>query len=336
MAKLDQTPTCARNDSIVVPPKESVLPSSWRPYVELMRIRVFTTIIMYSPYLYGCLFAAAVSPTSVPLSQLLLVATKLLISALLSHSWACTWNDVVDYDLDREVERCRDRPIARGAVTPQAGVLFTATQILVWLQYHAMALPEYSIYGLFAGVLAILYPFSKRVTSYTPVVLGIIFAWGTLLGYVSIGGQLAKVQQSSQVPLGLLALSGYTLAWVVNFETIYAFQDLRDDAKAGIKSMAVRYQHSAGRVFGASIFVETVLLIFVGQVIKGGFAYYILGPFLHTCLQLWAQFRIDVNKPADCTSFFKRTPITATALISASLVSVYFERAAVESWLRWN
>ena len=319
MGNFIQTVSSARIEA-----QNPIKPStSWQPYVELMRIKVFTTVIMYSPYLYGSLFAACISTEPVSLSQLLWINMKLLLSALLSHSWACTWNDVADCDLDRQVERCCNRPIARGVVTPQAGFVFTIAQIIVWLQYHAIALPQYSTYGIIAGTLAIFYPFSKRVTNYTPVLLGVICAWGTLLGFVSTEGDLTEIAKSSRQGFGLIALSAYTWAWVTNFETIYAFQDLRDDMKGGIKSMAVQFRHSARLMFGLSIFIQMVLLVLSGRVIKAGFVYYLLVPFANTCLQLWTQFHIDINKPTDCASFFKRTPMTTSALISTGLACEY-------------
>ena len=296
----------------------------WRPYVELMRIRVFTTIIMYSPYLYGCLFAACVSAERIPLNDLSWVGIKLLLSALLSHSWACTWNDVADYELDREVERCCSRPIARGAVTPRAGLIFTLAQILVWLQYHAVALPQCLPYGLVAGVLAVLYPFTKRVTDYTPVALGVIFAWGTLLGFIATRDGLSELQYSSREGLGLLALSGYTVAWVINFESIYAFQDLQDDMKAGIKSMAVRLKGNARSFFILTIFVQMLLLVLTGKAMQASVVFYLLVPLGSTCLQLWTQLRTELSNPANCTAFFKKIPVTTTALITSGIVYEYW------------
>lgn len=298
----------------------------WWPYVELMRVRVFTTIIMYSPYLYGSLFAASVSAERISFCNLLSVNAKLLLSAVLSHSWACTWNDVADYELDRKVKRCRDRPIARGAVTPRAGFLFTIAQILVWLQYHALALPQFFLYGVFAAVLAILYPFSKRVTNYTPIALGAIFAWGTLLGFVATQDGRSETHKGSQEGLGLFALSSYTLVWVVNFETIYAFQDVRDDMKAGIKSMAVWLKQDARPFLILTIFVQALLLSLTGRTMQASVVYYLLVPLGNTCLQLWTQLRTDLTNPAECTAFFKKTPVITTALITTGLVYECFSQ----------
>lgn len=288
-----------------------------------MRLKVFTSIIMYSPYLYGSLFAACVSTEPIALQDLLWVDAKLLLSAVLSHSWACTWNDVADYELDRKVERCCKRPIARGAVTPRAGFIFTVAQILVWLIYHAIALPQYSKHGIFAAFLAILYPFSKRVTDYTPVVLGVIFAWGTLLGFVSTGGDLSEASRLTQQGIGLLALFGYTLAWVINFETIYAFQDMRDDMKAGIKSMAVRIRQHTRSFFVVAIFLQTLLLVLSGRAMQAHLVYYLLVPFANSCLQVWTQLRTDLTDPVQCMDFFMTAPLTTTALITMGLFYEY-------------
>lgn len=191
------------------------------------------------------------------------------------------------------------------------------------LHKQAHFLPHYSVYGLLAVILAILYPCSKRVTDYTPVILGIIFAWGSLLGYVSTTDE--PIEASSPTRSGLAALSCYTLAWVVNFETIYAFQDIRDDTKAGVMSMAVRYKDSAKLIFGLLILVEMTCLTLTGMAMEAGVAYYLLAPIANTCLQAWTQFRLNLNDPDACTFFFKKVSVT-TFLIGAALLSEFLSK----------
>lgn len=112
----------------------SCLPSSCLPYAELMRLKKpVGTLNIYFPYLFGSLFAAcAQHPFVTPLS-VLSANLKLFAMAFLLRSAGCTWNDLIDRDLDRKVARCRLRPIARYAASPRSGFILYAIRILVWL-----------------------------------------------------------------------------------------------------------------------------------------------------------------------------------------------------------
>lgn len=163
----------------------SYLPSSFVPYAELMRLnKPVGTLNIYFPYLFGSLFAACARyPFVTPLS-ILSANLKLFPMAFLLRSAGCTWNDLVDRDLDRKVARCRLRPIARYAISPRSGFIFYVIQMLVWLAI-LLQTDAPTISYAFSGVLmGHLYPFAKRFTYYPQVVLGFTLSWGILVGCV--------------------------------------------------------------------------------------------------------------------------------------------------------
>ena len=164
----------------------SYLPSLCVPYAELMRLdKPVGTLNIYFPYLFGSLFAACASyPLVTPLS-VLSANLKLFPMAFLLRSAGCTWNDLIDHDLDRKVARCRLRPIARGAVSPRSGFIFYAIQMLVWLAMLLQTDAQTVCYAFTCVFLGHLYPFAKRFTHYPQVVLGFALAWGTFVGCVS-------------------------------------------------------------------------------------------------------------------------------------------------------
>ena len=163
----------------------SYLPSSCVPYAELMRLdKPIGTLNIYFPYLFGSLFAACARfPLISPLS-VLSVNLKLFPMAFLLRSAGCTWNDLIDRDLDRKVARCRLRPIARYAVSPKSGFIFYATQMLVWLAMLLQTDARTICYAFGGVLLGHLYPFAKRFTNYPQVVLGFALSWGMLVGCV--------------------------------------------------------------------------------------------------------------------------------------------------------
>ncbi|KAL9118843.1 MAG: hypothetical protein Q9187_004600, partial [Circinaria calcarea] len=166
----------------------SYLPSSWVPYAELVRLDRPTGILyFYLPFLFGLLYAACVAQPITPPSSLFTTHIPLFISIVLLRGAAVAWNDVVDRDLDRQVARCRFRPVARGAVSQTNGVAFAAAHMLIWslILYH---LPTQCVYySIPYAILHVLYPLSKRVTDYAPLFLGLTFAWGVFVSGAALG-----------------------------------------------------------------------------------------------------------------------------------------------------
>ena len=145
----------------------------------------------------------------------------------------CTWNDIVDRDLDAKVERTRSRPIPSGQVTPGGGVrcswsLQALVGLAVLLQFNRFAIAT----GIASLAIVAIYPFMKRITYWPQIVLGLAFSWGALMGWAAAFGRL-------DAPA--LVLYAGSIAWVIGYDTIYAHQDREDDALIGIKSTALLF-----------------------------------------------------------------------------------------------
>lgn len=159
-----------------------------------------------------------------------------LVGAVAMRGAGSTYNDIVDRDLDGRVERTRRRPLPSGQVSLKAALAFVALQALVGL----VVLLQFNRFAVLTGFASLgvvaLYPFMKRVIRLPQIVLGLAFAWGGLMGWAAAFGSLAL----APVLLYLAAV-----AWTVGYDTIYAVQDIEDDAVAGI--------HSSARLFGDRI-----------------------------------------------------------------------------------
>ncbi len=162
------------------------------------------------------------------------------LGVFVMRSAGCVINDVADHRFDREVARTRTRPIAAGEIAPGAGLLGFALLALVALALLMMLPARVIPWALAGGLLAIIYPFMKRVTDYPQLVLGIAFGWGGLLAWIAEGGPLA-----APAPWLLLAAN---LAWAVGYDTAYALADRKDDARIGVRSTARRF---GARALGA-------------------------------------------------------------------------------------
>ena len=132
--------------------------------------------------------------------------------------------------------------MARGAISPLAAYAFTAVQVGIWLALLSQMLPgRWLLYAL-PLFLVWLYPFAKRFTDYAQIVLGVTLGWGILVGAAAVGIDALAMGANDQ-NAGLLGLYLVYVVWSVIHNTVYAHQDVRDDAKAGIGSMALEWLH---------------------------------------------------------------------------------------------
>ena len=311
----------------------ALLPPSWVPYAELARLHKPVGILnVYYPYLYGSLFTAIVSnPIPNPLAILSLNA-RLLALAFLLRSAGCTWNDILDRDLDRQVARCRLRPIARNAVSPRSGYVFFAAQISIWATVVWISVAddmEAWIYALVAVALAQIYPVAKRLTDYAQVVLGVTLSWGVLVGCVMQGlrpQSLAVDEPATGVALACLYFT-YVI-WCVIHDTIYAFQDVKDDAKAGVKSLSLAYESNARLLLSLLAVAQVGLQVAVGVIIGAGAGYFAGACAGVATLLCWMIWSVDVKDPRQCWWWFQYGCLIVGSAIAVGLGAEYSQRYA--------
>ncbi|MCL6742081.1 4-hydroxybenzoate octaprenyltransferase [Sphingomonas sp. RB56-2] len=193
-----------------------------RPYASLMRIdRPIGTWLLYWP----CAWSVALAGVQ---GEWILYGW-LLLGAFAMRSAGCVYNDIVDRDLDRRVERTRLRPLASGRVSPAAawvlaiGLSLIGLVVLLQLPRVAQAVALISIFPVAA------YPFMKRITWWPQAWLGLVFSWGALVGWPAVTGRF-------ELPALVLWLG--SIFWVIGYDTLYAIQDIEDDELVGVKSSA--------------------------------------------------------------------------------------------------
>src|SRR3954447_8024252 len=200
------------------------LPPRLRPFASLMRLdRPIGTWLLFWP----CAWSVALAGVDGRWDLFLWFA----LGAFAARSAGCVYNDIIDRDLDKKVERTRLRPLASGRVSIRSAWLLIGVLavigLLVLLQLKVVA----AIVALVSVTPAALYPFMKRITWWPQAWLGLVFSWGALVGWPAVTGSLAW-------PAFLLWLG--SIAWVIGYDTLYAIQDIEDDALVGVKSSARR------------------------------------------------------------------------------------------------
>jgi 4-hydroxybenzoate polyprenyltransferase len=161
----------------------------------------------------------------------LLLLAKFAVGAFLMRAAGCAWNDILDRDVDAKVARTAARPLASGQISVKQALAFLAACSLISFAI-LLTMPPAAIW-LGVGSLALVgaYPLMKRITWWPQAWLGLTFNWGALLGYAAVTGTVV-------LPSVLLYISG--IFWTLGYDTIYAIQDMEDDALAGVKSSARR------------------------------------------------------------------------------------------------
>jgi len=204
------------------------LPAGVRPFASLIRLdRPIGAWLLFWPGAWSVALAGMGGGVTEARGWALIA--WLALGAWAMRSAGCVYNDIIDKDLDREVERTRLRPLASGRVSLKAAwaLLFAMSLIglVVLLQLERMA----QIVALASLALVAAYPFMKRITWWPQAWLGLVFSWAALVGWPAVTGRI-------EAP-ALLLYAG-SIFWVIGYDTIYALQDREDDALVGVKSSA--------------------------------------------------------------------------------------------------
>ncbi|THY31602.1 para-hydroxybenzoate-polyprenyltransferase Coq2 [Aureobasidium pullulans] len=301
-AGLDQNQPPVRYE----PPKSgflSYLPASFVPYAELIRIdKPVGTYYLLFPCIFSTLLAAPLaSPITAP-STVLATSALFATGALVMRGAGCTINDLWDRNLDPKVARTRLRPIARGAVSPEAAIIYTGCQLLTGLAVLLQFPFECFFYATPSLLLVSTYPLAKRVTNYPQAVLGLTFSWGAIMGFPALGVDLLSNPEALTAAACLYASN---IAWTILYDMIYAHQDIKDDAKAGIKSIALRHEKNTKAVLSGLAIVHTTLLAAAGAAIGAGPIFYIGtcgGALLTTANMIW---RVRLSSVKNCWWWFR-------------------------------
>jgi 4-hydroxybenzoate polyprenyltransferase len=272
---------------------DRVAPVRVRPYLRLARLdRPIGSWLLLMPCWWSAGLAAVHAGRAIPDPWHVLM---FFIGAFAMRGAGCTWNDIVDRDIDARVERTRSRPIPSGQVTVAEAAGFMAVQALiglaVLLQFNAFTI----VVGIVSLAVVAIYPFMKRITYWPQIVLGLAFSWGALMGWPALFGAL------DWRPLVLYAGS---IAWVIGYDTIYAHQDREDDALIGLKSTALLFRTRTKPVLAAFYGAAIVLIGIAGFAAGGGpiFASALVTFAAHLA---WQIFRLDINDPDLCLMVFK-------------------------------
>ena len=280
-----------------------LVPSPWAPYAELMRLdRPAGLWAFYIPYLIGLGYGACLTDRIPSPAHVVRLSGLFLVYCIILRGAACNWNDNVDQEYDRQVARTKLRPIARRAVSTKQGHIFTVALLLTEIPVLVMLPPACAYHAIPINILFGGYALMKRITHYPQVVLGFPFAWAVLMSCAALNVD----PTSSQHIISTMSLFIANVLWTMIYDTVYAHQDIRDDIKAGVKSMAVRFSDSTKKLAAILATVQVALLLYAGWgaglspiyfIFACGGTAFVLGTMIA---------EVDLKDPSSCAWFFHR------------------------------
>jgi len=290
---------------------DSFAPAYSRPYLRLARLdRPIGSWLLLMPCWWSVGLAGMHEDHFPSVWHIILF----FIGAFAMRGAGCTWNDLVDRDIDEKVERTRSRPIPSKQVTVAQATLFMLAQALVGLLVLIQFNPFTVVTGFASLLVVVIYPFMKRITYWPQIFLGLAFSWGALMGWPAAFGRL------DWPPLVLYAGS---ICWVIGYDTIYAHQDREDDLLVGIKSTALLFGEQTPTML-ASFYAAAVLLITAAGLMAGGGLIFTLGLIAFAAHLAWQVTRLDIDDPAHCLVLFKSNRDAGLILFGAMLLDAAF------------
>ncbi len=269
---------------------DALLPVPARPYARLMRLdRPIGAWLLLLPCWWSVTLASIGTPD-------LRLIGLFLIGAFVMRGAGCTYNDIVDRDIDAKVERTSTRPLPSGQITPKAAAVFLAGQLAVGL----IVLLQFNLFTIGLGIaslaLVVTYPFMKRITYWPQAWLGLTFNWGALMGWAAVYGHVHATA---------LILYAAGFFWTLGYDTIYAHQDKEDDVLAGVKSAALALG-SYTKPFVAGVYTLSIALIAAATLIPFPFSVPAAALLGVAALHLaWQVITLDINDHANCLQRFR-------------------------------
>jgi 4-hydroxybenzoate polyprenyltransferase len=293
---------------------DTIAPAWSRPYLRLARLdRPIGSWLLLLPCWWSSALAAVAAQRAVPS---VLHLALFFVGAFAMRGAGCTWNDIVDRDLDRGVERTRSRPIPSGQVSVVQAAVFLVLQALVGLAV-LLSFNKFTIaLGIASLAVVAVYPFMKRITYWPQIVLGLAFSWGALMGWAAVFGRL-------DAP-ALLLYAG-AIAWVIGYDTIYAHQDREDDALIGIKSTALLFGARTKPMLGL-FFALAVVLIGAAAFRAGAGVAFAVGLLAFAAHLAWQIARLDIADPDRCLALFKSNRDAGLILFAGLLLDAALRR----------
>ena len=263
-------------------------------FIELIRLkRPIGFMLLFWPCLWGL---TLVYDFQSNLLNYFFYSALFLSGSILMRSAGCIVNDIADKNFDKKVERTKKRPIASGKVSVKLASLYAVIlcgiAFLVLINFNKFTI----LMALISMPLAFTYPLMKRITYWPQLFLGITFNYGLVLAWISIANEI------SIIPI-IFYLGA--IFWTLGYDTIYGFQDIKDDEIIGVKSTSIKFKNDPKKFLFISYSIFIISLLLIGVLMSFKYYYFMFLTFTIFHLLVFQVKKLNTEQPIDCLNKFK-------------------------------
>jgi len=263
-------------------------------FIELTRLnKPIGFMLLFWPCAWGLTVASDLMEEKI---LYIFYLSLFFFGAVLMRSAGCIINDIADKNFDKKVQRTKYRPIASGKISIILGLLYSAIlcliALIVLLQFNNFTI----LLALGSMPLAFSYPLMKRFTYWPQLFLGITFNYGLILGWTAIKGQI-----------DVIAIIFYfgAIFWTLGYDTIYGYQDIKDDEIIGLKSTSIKFKNNPIKFVTLCYFVFLINLLITGILLELNSFFYLIFLFIILHMIFFQLKKIKTNNSAQCLKIFK-------------------------------
>jgi len=278
-------------------------------FIELTRLKKpIGYMLLFWPCLWGLTIAYDFTGELLNFYKYLIF---FLAGAILMRSAGCIINDISDRNFDKKVERTKFRPIASGKISIKLALFYASTLCLLAL----LILINFNFFTIVLAIcsipLAFTYPLIKRFTYWPQLYLGITFNYGIILGWTSI---------NPEIDIKPLVFYFGAIFWTLGYDTIYGFQDIKDDEIIGVKSTSILFKNNSKMFLNIVFFLFVVFYLTMGFLMKFNLAFFILSIIPISHLFLYQIKKFDPLNPDICLSTFKSNNLFGLIIFANLLI----------------
>ena len=282
-------------------------------FIELTRLKKpIGFMLLFWPCAWGLSLAYDFSND---LNNYFFYLTLFFLGSVLMRSAGCIVNDILDKEFDKKVSRTKNRPIASGKVSIKLGLAYVVflclIALLVLLNFNTLTI----VLALGSMPLAFSYPLMKRYTYWPQLFLGITFNYGLILGWASIIGEISIA--SIVFYLG-------AIFWTLGYDTIYGFQDIKDDEIIGVKSTSIKFKKNPKKFLLLCYLSFISSLIILGFLMNFNYLFYIFLLIPITHLLFFQVYKINFKNPKNCFEIFKSNNFLGFVMLINILIGKIF------------
>ena len=268
--------------------------SQLKLFIELTRLKKpIGFMLLFWPCIWGL---TIVYDFNSNLLKYFIYACLFLAGSILMRSAGCIVNDIVDKNFDKKVERTRNRPIASGKISIKLALFYTvilcSLAFIILINFNNFTI----LMALLSMPLAFTYPLMKRITYWPQLFLGITFNFGLILAWISISNQISLIP--------IIFYFG-AIFWTLGYDTIYGFQDIKDDEIIGVKSTSIKFKKNPKKFLIVCYFIFLISLILVGILMNFKIFYFMFLIFPIFQLLNFQIKKLDLKNTTDCLNKFK-------------------------------